>query len=610
MVLSIFLLTILSTASALFSRSHKFPLLSPRGEQVANEFQMILPENTKIQLSTQYSFNSIAPVLIDSGDVVTVQYSTSTTPNKYDWIGAYSPASVDVSTTVPVKYAWCDDDSNYLSTGKGSLTFNFTNLRADIKFYYFTNSTSYPVQVASAGAEQIIAFNNLNQPLRPRVVPSGDADVFKLLWSSASSSAPVLRWGVKSGEYTNTVAASTRSFSKSDLCGAPATTIGYRDLGLVHTAELVGMKALANQQVFYSFGDKATDDFSSEFVLHVPPLAGTQPPSRPTTVVLFDDLGRGATDQSYTWNEYGRPSINTSMAVGALVSAGKIDAIYHGGDISYATGYLAVWDFYLEMTVPMTSGVIYLTTVGNHESDWSNSASYYSNSDSGGECGVLATQLIPLPAPATTNEPWWSYDVGLIHFVGISTEHNYTRGSKQYDWLEHDLATVNRSVTPWVVFGGHRAMYINSNYGGVDTSDITVMDLMIEHLEPLLWKYKVNLGFYGHNHVVQRHSAVFQKQTVQRAEERKDSSGNSVYWHENPQATVHLIVGTGGAGFTINAVEPRPDWNENYFYQWGYSTVVAHNATHLSWEWTDSSDNIVYDRMVITQNPNEKSWHL
>lgn len=45
-------------------------------------------------------------------------------------------------------------------------------------------------------------------------------------------------------------------------------------------------------------------------------------------------------------------------------------------------------------------------------------------------------------------------------------------------------------------------MYINSNYGGTDTSDITVMENLILNIEPLLWEYRVNIGFYGHNHAV------------------------------------------------------------------------------------------------------------
>ena len=73
----------------------------------------------------------------------------------------------------------------------------------------------------------------------------------------------------------------------------------------------------------------------------------------------------------------------------------------------------------------------------------------------------------------------WSYDIGLIHMVGMSTEENFTIGSEQWLWLENDLKNCDRNITPWIVFGGHRPMYINSDYGGTDTSDITVMNDLI-----------------------------------------------------------------------------------------------------------------------------------
>jgi hypothetical protein len=44
--------------------------------------------------------------------------------------------------------------------------------------------------------------------------------------------------------------------------------------------------------------------------------------------------------------------------------------------------------------------------------------------------------------------------------------------------------------------------------------DLVVMELMIRHLEPLLLAHRVNIGFYGHNHVVQRQSAVYKKKVV------------------------------------------------------------------------------------------------
>jgi len=42
---------------------------------------------------------------------------------------------------------------------------------------------------------------------------------------------------------------------------------------------------------------------------------------------------------------------------------------------------------------------------------------------------------------------------------------NFTQGSPQWLWLLDDLRSVNRSVTPWILFGGHRPMYVDSDYG-------------------------------------------------------------------------------------------------------------------------------------------------
>ncbi|MBS0646966.1 MAG: hypothetical protein JSR97_10320 [Verrucomicrobia bacterium] len=83
-----------------------------------------------------------------------------------------------------------NNHKNYLTSGVGSLTFNFTNLRADFAFYYFTNSTSKPILVAMSNDK--VTFQSNNQPLKPRVVPTGDYDVFNLLWSSATSTKPTL----------------------------------------------------------------------------------------------------------------------------------------------------------------------------------------------------------------------------------------------------------------------------------------------------------------------------------------------------------------------------------------------------------------------------------
>ena len=103
---------------------------------------------------------------------------------------------------------------------------------------------------------------------------------------------------------------------------------------------------------------------------------------------MYYDMGTGSNDMSYTWNGYGRPALALAYAVGDLTRTGKIDAVLHGGDISYASGYAAVWDFYLNMISPIASTVPYLSMVGNHEIDYPSTDSFYKGTDSGGECGV------------------------------------------------------------------------------------------------------------------------------------------------------------------------------------------------------------------------------
>lgn len=254
------------------------------------------------ELSSQVKYNitSVSPLVITNDDVVYVTY-TSTNPREGDWIGAYSPPDVDVSAHSPVKWGYCGSlsTSSYLQTGVGHLAFNLTNLRAGVRFHYFVNGSDLPVVVANSTS--VVEFENVNQPLRNRVIPTGDPNVFTFIWSSATSTQPTLKWGKFPGQYTNVVTATTKSITKDQMCGGAAKSFGWRDLGLIHTAHFTGLvdMHLSNTNVSYVFGDAATDDFSDEFQLFIPPLAGTQPPNRPTTVALFADLGVGSSDNSY-----------------------------------------------------------------------------------------------------------------------------------------------------------------------------------------------------------------------------------------------------------------------------------------------------------------------
>jgi len=122
----------------------------------------------------------------------------------------------------------------------------------------------------------------------------------------------------------------------------------------------------------------------------------------------------------------------------------------------------------------------------------------------------------------------------------MGTEHNYSVDSPQYRWLEEDLRSINRTHTPWVIFSGHRPMYVDSlaccGWGVPDDvcddiclayTNVGVMRSLQDNIEPLLQKYRVNLAFAGHFHNVQRQSAVFQGKVVQRSSLRHDDAGDN-----------------------------------------------------------------------------------
>lgn len=404
----------------------------------------VITEQTALPSTANYVIDHIWPTLISNDEVVTVSYH-SNRPSLTDFIAAYSPADIYTKLTSPVKYGLCANSlfgQDYLQSGFGQLTFNLTNLRASVKFYYLTGSLlEKNIQIVNA-SEQVVKFRSHNEPLRNRIVPTGDPDRFQLLWSSSDDvHKPVMKWGSVSGWYDRTVRAEKSAIEREEMCGHPANNTGWRDLGGIYTANLIGMTLLPGREIYYVFGDETTGEFSEEKVFHAPPLPGQREVSadgvtyRGTQVVLMGDLGVGSSDSSAdttVWMEPCPPAINTSMSIGHRVSMGEVDAVLLTGDISYSDGYMASWDFFLDMISPfagsvhvyrrsnralfvmkdpftssLIGGALFLSTVGNHDGGYPGVGF---NRDyglaSGGECGVPAFRLLPMPRPATLYAPW------------------------------------------------------------------------------------------------------------------------------------------------------------------------------------------------------------
>lgn len=65
-------------------------------------------------------------------------------------------------------------------------------------------------------------------------------------------------------------------------------------------------------------------------------------------------------------------------------------------------------------------------------------------------------------------------------------------GSEQHAWLLADLAAVDRSVTPWVIVGGHRPIYIASTFNMPDQGDQPVAIALRAAFEEAFVEHRVS----------------------------------------------------------------------------------------------------------------------
>jgi hypothetical protein len=121
---------------------------------------------------------------------------------------------------------------------------------------------------------------------------------------------------------------------------------------------------------------------------------------------------------------------------------------------------------------PITPHVPWMTVDGNHERDWPTSGSVWNGTDSGGECGVALSRRFHMPNPSPYDETWWSINWGPVHFLVFSTEHSFNESSVQYQWIKHDLASVDRGLTPFLIVTGHRSVLFIASQSNTQRRDI------------------------------------------------------------------------------------------------------------------------------------------
>jgi acid phosphatase type 7 len=285
----------------------------------------------------------------------------------------------------------------------------------------------------------------------------------------------------------------------------------------------------------------------------------------------------------------------TSTALRVASELDHLDFVLHIGDISYARGYGYIWELFHNLIEPISSRLPYMVSMGNHEYDhmaggqndpsgaagqgfhpvWGNYGA-----DSGGECGVPMYHRFKSPTDGN-GIFWYSFNYGNVHIVQISSEHDYTVGSEQYQWLETNLKAVDRALTPFVVVTSHRPMYNSEEY----ESDYEVSLHMRAELDPLWDAYDVDAVLAGHYHSYERTCSVFNDVCY-------DETNNQEH-----KGTVHITIGSAGASLdSVNWYDVP--WHVYGSFEFGYLRVSTTRDDMLL-EYVHNTDGSVADSVLL-----------
>ncbi|XP_068632288.1 acid phosphatase type 7 isoform X2 [Battus philenor] len=309
----------------------------------------------------------------------------------------------------------------------------------------------------------------------------------------------------------------------------------------------------------YVYHAGSTYGWSEEFWFKTPP-AGENWVVR---AAIFGDMGnKNAHSLSYLQDEAQR---------------GHFDLIIHVGDFAYDMhdDGARVGDQFMRQLQPLAAVVPYMACPGNHE-----------------EAYNFSNYRARFSMPGSHESLFYSYDMGPVHFVSISTEPYYflRYGLKvlenQFRWLHEDLSQANkqenRLLRPWIVLYGHRPMYCSNEHVLCWNNYLPTrvgLPLIGMGMEPLLKQYGVDLVIWAHEHSYERLWPVY---------DEKVYNGSLQEPYTNPGAPVHIVTGSAGCQEKIDHFMPNPPaWSAYRSTDYGYTRFKAYNKTHIYIEQVD-----------------------
>ncbi|OWZ18083.1 hypothetical protein PHMEG_0007885 [Phytophthora megakarya] len=369
----------------------------------------------------------------------------------------------------------------------------------------------------------------------------------------------------------------------------------------------------ANTEYFYKVGSADNKKFQSTVSSFT--TARKSGDESPFTIAVYGDMGAEAN------------SVASIKYVNSLV--GKIDFIYHIGDLSYADNdfltaktifgffYEQVYNKFMNSMTNVMRQMAYMVLVGNHEAECHSPTCLLSNSkkDQLGNYSAYNSRFrMPSPESGGVLNMWYSFEYASVHFTTLSTETDYPNAptnayftnrvygnfGDQLAWLEADLkaADANRDNVPWIIVGMHRPMYTirSCDANGVPNNDYEALNVQ-ESFERLFIKYKVDLVLQGHVHAYERHYPTARNKAIMTGVSKDGKT------YMNPKAPVYLITGAAGGpeGSYKYKNPPAPKWLALMDNTHFGITMLSVAPTNLTLTTIESATKTVMDEFSIVK---------
>jgi hypothetical protein len=335
-----------------------------------------------------------------------------------------------------------------------------------------------------------------------------------------------------------------------------------------------------------------------------------------------------------------QPELNHTTIGRLAATVNDYELVIHPGDFAYAddwyenldnlfdgeAAYQAILENFYDQLAPIAGRKAYMASPGNHEADCTEidftsflcPAGQKNFTDFMTRFGHTmptafpsastssAAQASAADAKKLSNPPfWYSFEYGMMHVVMFDTETDFKNApdgpggsagldggpfgfaNQQLEFLEADLASVDRTVTPWLIVAGHRPWYSTGGSGNVCGPCQTAF-------EPLLYKYGVDLAMFGHVHNSQRFLPVNNSIA--------DPNGMN-----DPAAPMYIIAGGTGNIEGLSTIGSNLSFNAfAYASDFSYATVSLLDANNLEVNFLDSATGALLDSSTLYKAHSEQ----